>query len=84
MTIPVRFTEAGHAHYMEETTMATNIVKQTTFLADSGINIVDMLNRSRGELAHNIIDCENGVPAEVLTRISNIEGVIMTRLIEMK
>lgn len=64
--------------------MATNIVKQTTFLADSGINIVDMLNRSRGELAHNIIDCENGVPAEVLTRISNIEGVIMTRLIEMK
>ena len=64
--------------------MAANIFKQTIFLADSGINFVNILNRSRGELAQNIIDCENGVPAEVLTRIGNIEGVIMTRLIEMK
>jgi len=56
----------------------------TTILAESGINIVDMLNRSRGDLAHNIIDCENGVPEDVLAKISSIEGVIMTRLIEMK
>jgi D-3-phosphoglycerate dehydrogenase / 2-oxoglutarate reductase len=61
-----------------------NMVGQiTTLLADSGINIVDMLNRSRGDLAHNIIDCENGVPEEVLTKISNIKGVIMTRLIKI-
>ena len=56
----------------------------TTILADSGINIVDMLNRSRGDLAHNIIDCENGVAEEVLTRIRQINGVIMTRLISIK
>ena len=62
-----------------------NMVGQiTTILADSGINIVDMLNRSRGDLAHNIIDCENGVPEEVLAKISNIKGVIMTRLIKIK
>lgn len=62
-----------------------NMVGQiTTILAESRINIVDMLNRSRGELAHNIIDCENGVPEEVLEKIFNIEGVIMTRLIRLK
>ena len=56
----------------------------TTILADSGINITDMLNRSRGDLAHNIIDCENGVPEEVLGKIRDIQGVIMTRLIRIK
>lgn len=56
----------------------------TTILADSGINITDMLNRSRGDLAHNIIDCENGVPEEVLDKIRGIQGVIMTRLIRIK
>ncbi len=62
-----------------------NMVGQiTTLLAESKINIVDMLNRSRGDLAHNIIDCENGVPEEVLNKIVNIEGVIMTRLIKIR
>ena len=56
----------------------------TTLLAETGINIVDMLNRSRGDLAHNIIDCENGVTDEVLTSIYDIEGVIMTRLIKIE
>jgi len=62
-----------------------NMVGQiTTILAESKINIVDMLNRSLGDTAHNIIDCENGVPEEVLTRIGKIEGVITTRLINFK
>jgi D-3-phosphoglycerate dehydrogenase len=62
-----------------------NMVGQiTTLLAESRINIVDMLNRSRNEVAHNIIDCENGVPEELLEKIFNIEGVIMTRLIRLK
>jgi D-3-phosphoglycerate dehydrogenase len=56
----------------------------TTILAETGINIVDMLNRSRGDLAHNIIDCENGVSEDVLTRIREIDGVIMTRLINIR
>ena len=56
----------------------------TTILAETGINIVDMLNRSRGDLAHNIIDCENGVSEDVLTRIREIDGVIMTRLISIR
>ena len=62
-----------------------NMVGQiTTLLAESKINITDMLNRSRGDLAHNIIDCENGVSEEVLAKIRNIKGVIMTRLIKIR
>lgn len=54
----------------------------TTILADAGVNIADMLNRSRGELAYNIIDVESAVSEEDLEKIRAIEGVIMTRMIE--
>ena len=61
-----------------------NMVGQiTTILADAGVNIADMLNRSRGDLAYNIIDTESAVSGEVLEKIRGIEGVIMTRMIEI-
>ena len=46
-----------------------------TILADAGVNITDMLNRSRGELAYNIIDVENEVTDADLEKIRTIEGV---------
>jgi D-3-phosphoglycerate dehydrogenase / 2-oxoglutarate reductase len=60
-----------------------NMVGQiTTVLAKHSVNINDMLNKSRGGLAYNIIDVDNGVPAEVMDEIAHIDGVIMTRLID--
>ncbi|MCF7974008.1 MAG: phosphoglycerate dehydrogenase [Phycisphaerae bacterium] len=61
-----------------------NMVGQiTTVLAGAGINITDMLNKSRGEVAYNIIDVESEVTDEHLNAIRAIEGVIMTRLIQI-
>jgi D-3-phosphoglycerate dehydrogenase len=61
-----------------------NMVGQiTTILAESSINIKDMLNKSQGDVAYNIIDVESDVSDEVLQKIRGIEGVIMTRLIEI-
>jgi D-3-phosphoglycerate dehydrogenase len=61
-----------------------NMVGQiTTILADAGVNIADMLNRSRGDLAYNIIDTESAVTDEVLEKIRGIEGVIRTRMIDI-
>ena len=61
-----------------------NMVGQiTTILAGAKVNIVDMLNRSRGELAYNIIDVDTAVTEEDLQKINDIEGVIMTRRIEI-
>lgn len=61
-----------------------NMVGQiTTILADAGVNITDMLNRSRGDLAYNIIDTESAVSDDVLARIRAIEGIVMTRMIEI-
>jgi D-3-phosphoglycerate dehydrogenase / 2-oxoglutarate reductase len=53
----------------------------TTLLAEKKINIADMLNRHKGDVAYNIIDVESPVDAGLLEKIRKIEGVIMVRLI---
>ena len=52
-----------------------------TSLGELGLNIADMTNVSRGDLAYNLIDIENGVDEEALSRLSAIENVINVRLI---
>jgi len=59
-----------------------NMVGQiTTVLAGDKINIIDMMNKSAGELAYNIIDVDGSVSEAVVEKIRKIEGVIMARLI---
>ncbi len=61
-----------------------NMVGQiTTVLAGSKINITDLLNKSRGDVAYNIIDVDGEVTDVQLEAIRSIEGVIMTRLIKI-
>jgi D-3-phosphoglycerate dehydrogenase len=50
-------------------------------LADENINVIDMLNKSRGELAYNLIDIECSPGEEVLGKMRGLEGVINVRLI---
>lgn len=51
-------------------------------LADANINVTDMLNRSRDDIAYNLIDVE-AVPSDtVLARMREIPGVINVRKID--
>lgn len=50
-------------------------------LADEDINVIDMLNKSRDEVAYNIIDVDHGPGEEVIGKIGELEGVINVRLI---
>jgi len=54
----------------------------TTVLADENINIADMLNKHRGDIAYNIIDIDGEISHEQVQKIRDIEGIIMVRLIE--
>lgn len=59
-----------------------NMVGQiTTVLAKEGINIADMLNRHRGEVAYNIIDTDTPVPDDVIEHLREIEGIIRIRTV---
>ncbi|MDR1048779.1 MAG: phosphoglycerate dehydrogenase [Synergistaceae bacterium] len=51
----------------------------TTVLASAGMNIANLLNRSREDYAYNIIELDNVCPAETLAQIAKIDGVIRVR-----
>lgn len=53
-----------------------------SILADADINVVDMLNKSRDEIAYNIIDLASEPDTAVLEKIAEIPSVISLRLIK--
>ena len=53
----------------------------STCLADASINIDDLLNKSRGDLAYTVIDVSNDVPEKTLTAIKSIDGVLAARVL---
>ena len=55
------------------------IGKITTVLADNKLNIIDMVNKSRGEIAYNVIDLETKPPEKVLQELSSLDDVIHVR-----
>jgi D-3-phosphoglycerate dehydrogenase len=48
-------------------------------LGDAGLNIADLLNKSRADLAYTIVDLDGTPPATVLDRIRGITGVLCVR-----
>ena len=50
-------------------------------LADANLNVVDMVNKSRGEIAYNIIDIEGDIDEAVIGKVANVDGVMRVRLI---
>jgi D-3-phosphoglycerate dehydrogenase len=57
-----------------------NMVGQmTALLAEEKINISDLINKHRDDVAYNIIDTDSKLSPELLNRIRKIDGVIMVR-----
>jgi D-3-phosphoglycerate dehydrogenase len=57
-----------------------NMVGQiSTCLAAAGLNIADLLNKSRGEYAYTLIDTDGAAQAAVVDRIRKIDGVLSAR-----
>ncbi|MGD0820193.1 MAG: phosphoglycerate dehydrogenase [Desulfomonilia bacterium] len=57
------------------------IEKITHLLADSKINIADMINKSKGNIAYNIIDIDGSVNDDLIKKIRSTEGVIAVRML---
>ena len=59
-----------------------NMVGQiSTCLAAHGVNIADLLNKSRGEYAYTLIDADGALGPELLAQIRAIEGVLSARIL---
>jgi len=59
-----------------------NMVGQiSTCLAGANLNIADLLNKSRGDLAYTIIDTDGPISPEVLAKLRSIPGVLSARTV---
>jgi len=59
-----------------------NMVGQiSTCLAAAGLNIADLLNKSRGEFAYTLIDADGAVSEDLVRRMAQIEGVLAARIV---
>ncbi len=59
-----------------------NMVGQiSTLVAESGLNIADLLNKSRGGLAYTLVDVDGQVPEGLMEQIKAIDGVLAARQI---
>lgn len=59
------------------------ISKITDSIAASNINIADMTNKSRENIAINIIDLENSASADLINELRSVEHVLMVRSLDI-
>lgn len=60
-----------------------NMIGQfASVLAEEGVNIPDMQNKSRGEVAYTIMDADQEVPQRVIDRLMAIDGVYKVRVMK--
>ncbi len=51
----------------------------STCIAEAGLNILDMLNKSKGDLAYTLVDVDSEASPKCLEQIAKIEGVLAVR-----
>jgi D-3-phosphoglycerate dehydrogenase len=56
----------------------------STALAQAGLNIHNMVNKSRGDMAYTLVDVESAVTQEVIDNIAKIQGVLAVRYLPLE
>jgi D-3-phosphoglycerate dehydrogenase len=51
----------------------------STAMANAGLNIHNMVNKSRGEMAYTLVDVDSEVDPAVLAKVAAIKGVLSVR-----
>lgn len=62
--------------------IANMITKFTASIGDEGINITDMMNKSKGEFAYTMMDVETAITPDIVKKLESIEGVIRVRVVK--
>lgn len=62
--------------------VANMITKFTATFGDLGINISNMMNKSKGDFAYTMLDVETEITDDMVKKIEGIDGVIRVRVIK--
>ena len=72
----------GHRFAIANLNVPNIIAQVTSVFSSSKINILDMINKSRDDIAYNLIDTDTNNNAHILQAIRAIDGVVSARKIE--
>ena len=72
---------SGHRLCVVNRNVPGMLGQMTTLLADHDMNVVDLLNKSRGDVAYNLIDLGDAPPAGLLDAIRAVDDVVSVRVI---
>lgn len=70
----------GHRIAIANANVPNMVGQISTAMAEAGLNIIDMLNKSKGEVAYTLTDVDRPVTEAVLQRIKGIAGVLSVRV----
>jgi D-3-phosphoglycerate dehydrogenase len=62
--------------------VANMISRFTGIFGESGLNISDMTNKSKGEYAYTMLDLDVPAPADIVKKLEAVDGVIRVRVVK--
>ncbi len=74
-------TKAGRITILHRN-IPNSLSRFTSVVAEEGINISDMMNRSKGDYAYTMLDLDTPVSAHAIEHLKTVEGVLRVRVIK--
>lgn len=71
--------ESAHRVAIANANVPNMLGQISTAMARHGLNIHNMVNKSRGDMAYTLVDVDSPVPAALLAELGAIEGVLSVR-----
>jgi D-3-phosphoglycerate dehydrogenase len=71
----------GHRLSIVNSNVPNMLGQISTALADANLNIIDMLNKSRANVAYTLVDVDSQPDEDVLAKVRAIDGVLAVRAI---
>jgi D-3-phosphoglycerate dehydrogenase len=69
----------GHRIAIVNANVPNMLGQISTCMAEAGLNILDMLNKSRGDLAYTLVDVDSPMQQDCLGQMAAIKGVLNAR-----
>ena len=73
--------ESAHRIAIANSNVPNMLGQISTTMAQAGLNIHNMVNKSKGEMAYTLVDLDSAADPEVIRRIAGIHGVLSVRSI---
>ena len=71
--------ESPHRMAIANANVPNMLGQISTTMANAGLNIHNMVNKSKGEMAYTLVDLDSPAAADVVRRIAHIPGVLSVR-----